>query len=36
MNLRGSDRRYLLHFHMAHAPAEKKYKIELSGTYQAG
>jgi TonB-linked SusC/RagA family outer membrane protein len=36
MKLKGSDRRYLLHFHMAHAPAEKKYRIELSGTYQAG
>jgi TonB-linked SusC/RagA family outer membrane protein len=36
MPVSGSDRRYLLHFHLAHAPADKKFRAELSGTYQAG
>jgi TonB-linked SusC/RagA family outer membrane protein len=36
MPVSGSNQRYGVHFHVANMPAEKKFKIELSGTYQAG
>jgi TonB-linked SusC/RagA family outer membrane protein len=36
MRMSGSNQRYGLHFHVANVPAEKKFKIELSGSYQAG